>query len=94
MTTDIDTSVVRQVGTGYRVISTDVQNYGRRQREREAQAREDRLRELQEAVDRDRDDAWFRARILAICIAATLLTLAYIGVAELQLRRDSQTLQQ
>ena len=92
MRTDIDTSVVHPVGNGYRVNSADVVDYGRRLREREAQAREDRLRELQAEVDRD--DAWFRARIVAVCIAASLLTLGYVGFAEWQLRQDIQALQQ
>ena len=93
MRTEIDTDVVHRVGNGYRVNSADVVDYGRRRLEREAKAREDRLRELQAAVDRDRDDAWFRARIVAVCIVASLLTLGYIGFAEWQLRQDIQDLQ-
>lgn len=94
MSHDIDTSVVRKVGDAYSVISTEVQDYGRRKWEREAQAREDRLRALQAEVDKNRDDAWFRVRIVAVCIAASLITLVYIGVSEWQLRHDIQALQQ
>lgn len=94
MSHDIDTSVVRKVGDAYSVISTEVQDYGRRKWEREAQAREDRLRALQAEVDKNHDDAWFRVRIVAVCIAASLITLVYIGVSEWQLRQDIQALQQ
>jgi len=95
MSHDIDTSVVRKVGDAYSVISTEVQDYGRRKWEREAQAREDRLRALQAEVDKNRDDdAWFRVRIMAVCIAASLITLVYIGVSEWQLRQDIKALQQ
>lgn len=91
MRTDIDTSVVHRVGDGYRVSSADLVDYGRRVIEREANAREDRLRALQAEVSRD--EAWFRARMVAVCIVAFLLTLGYVGFAEWQLHRDIQALQ-
>ncbi|MEH3084977.1 MAG: hypothetical protein PGN26_00185 [Xylophilus ampelinus] len=92
MRTDIDTSVVYRVGDSYCVNSADLVDYGRRVIEREANAREDRLRELQAEVARD--EAWFRARMVAVCIVAFLLTLGYIGFAEWQLHQDIQALQQ
>lgn len=92
MSTDIDTSVVHRVGDGYRVNSKDVVDYGRRVLEREANAREERLRELQAEVRRD--EAWFRSWLVVVCIAAFLLTLGYVGFAEWQLHRDIQALQQ
>lgn len=92
MRTDIDTSVVHRVGESYAVNSADLVDYGRRVIEREANAREDRLRELQAEVARD--EAWFRTRMVVVCIAAFLLTLGYIGFAEWQLHRDIQALQQ
>lgn len=91
MRTDIDTSVVHRVGDGYRVNSADVVDYGRRVLEREANAREERLRELQAEVRRD--EAWFRSRLVVICIVAFLLTLGYVGFAEWQLHQDIQALQ-
>lgn len=92
MRTNIDTSVVHQVGDGYCVNSADLVDYGRRVIEREANAREDRLRELQAEVARD--EAWFRSRLVVVCIAAFLLALGYVGFAEWQLHRDIHALQQ
>jgi len=92
MNTDIDTTVVHRVGDGYRVNSADLVDYGRRVIEREAKAREDRLRALQAEVSRD--EAWFRSRLVVVCIAAFLLTLGYVGFAEWQLHRDIQALKQ
>lgn len=91
MSTDIDTSVVYRVGDGYGVNSSDVRGYGQRVLEREANAREERLRELQAEVARDA--AWFRSRLVAVCIGAFLLTLGYVGFAEWQLHQDIQALQ-